>query len=168
MSKSRSMKKKLPYVILAVIALAIVALVLVMTISKKSKSKPNSNSNNKVNTNVAQNNVPGNNRGGNNSPSRERRNTKQINLDTLCSNYLDFTDRVIKGNESEVQFEDFVYLEDNNQRMIGCKASFKKVHRIEEDIPQENADRQEYFKQLNQCLLKSNNMSEYITCFRNS
>lgn len=166
MPKSRSMKKKLPYVILAVIALAIVALVLVMTISKKSKSKPNSNSNNKVNTNVAQNNVPGNNRGGNNSPSRERRNTEQLNLDTLCSNYLDFADNM-NVQDYDAKFEDFVYLEDNNQRMIGCKASFKKVHRIEEDIPQENADRQEYFKQLNQCLLKSNNMNEYIRCFRN-
>lgn len=167
MPKSKNIKKNLPYVILAVIVVAIVILVLVMTLGKKTNSKVNTN--NKVNiVNIAQNNNSGNNRGGNNSINKKRRNTEQLNLDTLCSNYLDFVDRIIEGNvqDYDAQFEDFVYSEDKNQRMEGCRTSFKKVHRIEEDIPQENKVKQQYFEKINQCLLKSNSMTDYINCIR--
>ena len=96
-----------------------------------------------------------------------RENNNILTLNKLCLANLEFADRVLKSNPKDVTFEDYVYLEDPEERMKQCKLEFKKVHGINSDILNEDKENQKFFNHMYKCMKKSKDMGEYVRCFNN-
>jgi hypothetical protein len=88
-----------------------------------------------------------------------------LTVKNLCSAYIKFADRARK-NETHKSFEDYIYLKDNNERMRECEKSMRHVHSINGEIKDEPEEKQESLYKMYKCM-NSNNLEEYITCFRN-
>lgn len=103
----------------------------------------------------------------NNRANNNRENNNILTLNKLCLANLEFADRVLKSNPKDVTFEDYVYLEDPEERMKQCKLEFKKVHGINSDILNEDKENQKFFNHMYKCMKKSKDMGEYVRCFNN-
>ena len=88
-----------------------------------------------------------------------------LTVKKLCSAYIKFADRA-RQNETRKSFEDYIYLNDNNERMRECEKSMRHVHSINGEIKDEPEEKQESLYKMYKCM-NSNNLEEYITCFRN-
>ncbi len=85
-----------------------------------------------------------------------------LTVKKLCSAYIKFADRARK-NETHKSFEDYIYLNDYNERMIKCEKSMRHVHSINGEIKDEPEEKQESLYKMYKCM-NSNNLEEYITC----
>jgi hypothetical protein len=88
-----------------------------------------------------------------------------LTVKKLCSAYIKFADRERK-NETHKSFEDYIYLNDYNERMKQCEKSMRHVHSINDKIKDEPREKQDRLNKMYTCM-NSNNLEEYTKCFRN-
>jgi hypothetical protein len=88
-----------------------------------------------------------------------------LTVEKLCSAYIKFADRARK-NETYKSFEDYIYLNDNNERMTQCELSMRNVYSINGKIKDEPEEKQKSLYKMYKCM-NSKNLEEYTKCFRN-
>ena len=100
---------------------------------------------------------------------KKKKNNDFLTLDKYCISDLAFADRVIKHTKNSStpnKFQDFVYLDDQNERMQQCKVFMRKTHGIQNDIKDESIEKQMFLNLLYTCLNDNREMDKYSKCVK--